>query len=260
MSEEAYNLQRLLVLRKLTRSVSEFLGGQFRDCLATVAPLLRPKSVFGDYVQGAAKEPSRVQPDKAFRDLQGLYQAVSSAKPFGLVRELTPPLDVSTAAPELVPVEYLHEAKSGGTSKPIQVTAPLQWILVYPGVTPAKIRELLSMRSPDPLEVQRQILHFCVMNIIVARNPGVVRLLEAVRYPVSTVRMPEFGELPFTRISAPVSTVRPPDDLIIDSTELSGKNVFEEVIDLESVRAMRDPVKAQLLEMAGEGENAAAGR
>jgi hypothetical protein len=59
--------------------------------------------------------------------------------------------------------------------------------------------------------------------------------------------VPEFGGLPVTFISAPVSTLLPPDDVIIENTEISGSDVFEEVVDLDSATAMRDPMKEQVL-------------
>ena len=46
-------------------------------------------------------------------------------------------------------------------------------------------------------------------------------------------KLPELGELPITFLSGPISTIRPPDNVIIESTELSGADAFEEVINLE---------------------------
>ena len=47
----------------------------------------------------------------------------------------------------------------------------------------------------------------------------------------------------FTYVSSLVPTVRPPDEVIIESTELSGRDVFEEVVDVGAILAMRDPLK-----------------
>ena len=64
-----------------------------------------------------------------------------------------------------------------------------------------------------------------------------------------TPLLPELGELPITFLSAPVSTIRPPDNVIIESTELSGADAFEEVINLEDVAKLRNPFKDQLEEL-----------
>ena len=61
--------------------------------------------------------------------------------------------------------------------------------------------------------------------------------------------MPELGQLPIAFLSGPVSTVRPPDNVIIESTELSGADAFEEVINLEDVIRLRNPFKDQLEEL-----------
>ena len=58
-------VQSLLVLRKLTRAITDVVRVQMTEYLKTLTPLLRPKAVLGDYVQGGLKEPSR-KSDKAF--------------------------------------------------------------------------------------------------------------------------------------------------------------------------------------------------
>lgn len=255
MAEETYNLQRVLALRKLTRGISDVLRGQLKEYLATLGPALRPKNVLGDYVQGTAREAPR-GPERAFKELQELYQKVSAAKPFATNRELTPPLEIANTTPELVPVEYTHTI----AGKPVQVTSPLRWVMTYSGFTPARLKELLAARATEQAEIQRFVLHYCVISIIMAKQPGVARMLEALRFPVQTVHVAEFGELPLTTIASPVATVRPHDDVIVDTTELSGKDVFEEIVKLEDLRDIRDPLKEQLLAIAGSfGENLAAG-
>ena len=51
---------------------------------------------------------------------------------------------------------------------------------------------------------------------------------------------------------SPIKTILPPDELIIQSTELSGMPVFEfeEVIDLDEINQLTDPYKEHLLELA----------
>ncbi len=48
--------------------------------------------------------------------------------------------------------------------------------------------------------------------------------------------------------------MRPPDSVIIESTEISGTDSFEEVVNLDELNNLTDPVKEQLLKIAqGEG-------
>jgi hypothetical protein len=250
MAEETYSLQRLLALRKLTRGIADMLRAQLKDHLTTLSPILRPRALFGDFVQGTGKETGRVATDKVFQELDMLYQSVAKAKPYTITRELVPPVEIAGVVPELIPVEYPYPIGDG--SKTVQVTSPLRWVLAYPGLPPSRIREVLAARTPDATEVQRIIVHYAVLHIILLRQPGIARLFEALRFPLATLKAPEFGELPLTSVSAPVRTLRPPDDVIVDSTEMSGKDVFEEVIDLACIRGLRDPLGEQIAALAVE--------
>jgi len=53
------------------------------------------------------------------------------------------------------------------------------------------------------------------------------------------------------RALAAITPTRPPDDAFIESTELSGKHVFEEVANLADVWKMREPLKERLVGLAG---------
>ncbi|MEJ7712134.1 MAG: hypothetical protein WKF84_20310 [Pyrinomonadaceae bacterium] len=57
--EDGFSIQKLLTLRKVTRAVSDTLRAQMKEHLTTLAPLLRPKAVLGDYIQSSAKESAR---------------------------------------------------------------------------------------------------------------------------------------------------------------------------------------------------------
>jgi hypothetical protein len=88
------------------------------------------------------------------------------------------------------------------------------------------------------------------MQVILARQSGVTRIMEALHFPITTDhRLPELGNLPITHISSSLTTHLPPDDVIIESTEISGRNVFEEIINLADIDAMRDPLKERLTEL-----------
>jgi hypothetical protein len=245
---ESYSTERLLVLRKLTRAIADLLRGQLRDYLTTLAPLFRPKTVFGDYV-GSPTHESVPGAEKAFKELQSLYEAVAGAKPFNLPKELNPPVEVLTSALEVTPVEYPHVAKSDKDSKQVSVTTPLKWALTYAGFTPKKLRDLLADRNRSTAALQQAVVHQLVLHVILARPTGVAKLLEALRFPLSTGKRPEFGELPVPYIASVLATVRPPDEVIIESTEISGTDVFEEVVNLDDIVQLRDPLQQRLLEL-----------
>src|SRR5882762_4532152 len=110
--------QSLLVLRKLTRAIAEVVRAQMTEHLATLAPLLRPKMVLGDYVEDGTKEATR-RSEKAYKELQALYESVASTKPFNVPRELPTPLRLAGSGLEITPVETARVIKSGSDSRTI---------------------------------------------------------------------------------------------------------------------------------------------
>src|SRR5262245_5632781 len=161
MPDDRYDTRRLLLLRKTTRALADFVRGQVKDHLATLAPLLRPKAVLGDYAGTPTKE-NVPGAEKAFKELQAAYETLAVAKPFGLSRELTAPLAMLSTTPELTPLEYSHRAQAGAESKTVTVTSPFQWVVTYAGFTPRRMRELLAARGRTGDELQQCVLH-CLM-------------------------------------------------------------------------------------------------
>jgi hypothetical protein len=244
------SVQSLLLLRKLTRAVTEAVRVQMIGSLATLTPLLKPTTVLGDYVQGGQKELTR-KAEKAFKQLQALYEVVASAKPFNLQRELSPPLSFAAESLEITPFDYSHPTDAGdGRSRQILVRAPMTWTLTYSGFGPTRLQELLNTRLRPADELQRFVLSYLVLHVVLANQPGVAQLLEGLRFPVQTLKLPEFGELPITRIGPPISTTRPSDAVIVESAELTGMDAFEEVLKVEDLSTLKDPLKDRLLEIA----------
>jgi len=241
------NIQSLLVLRKLTRAITDVVRVQMTEYLRTLTPLMRPQAVLGEYVQGGQKEAAR-KADKAFKDLQALYEAVAPTKPFHLQRELNPPLDFPRVGLEITPLDYVHIAQPG--NRKIKVRCPLTWVLTYTDFPPNKLHELLASKGRDAGEVQRFVLSYLVLHLATTQDPALPQIFEALHVPITTTKSPEFGELPVTRIGIPVKTIRPSDAVVIESAELTGMDAFEEVVDVDDVKGLADPFKQRLLEVA----------
>jgi hypothetical protein len=243
------NIQSLLALRKLTRAITDAVRVEMTAHLATLTPLFKPTITLGDYVQGGQKEPTR-KAEKAVKQLQALYEAVATTHPFNLPRELALPLSLKGDALEITPHDYPHVAEAAGTSRTIQVRAPLTWTLTYSGYGPSRLLELLNtkMRSTD--ETLKFVLSYLVLHVVLTNQPGLVALLEALRFPISTVKTPEFGDLPISRIGPPINTMRPADAVIVESADLSGMDAFEEVVRIEDLTRVTDPFRERLLEIA----------
>jgi hypothetical protein len=239
----------LLVLRKLTRAIAEAVRVQMTEYLATLAPLLRPKVVLGDYVEGGAKESTK-RADKAFKDLQTLYEQVAAAQPFNLPRELTPPLRLAGTGLEITAVDAPHVVQSGSNHRTIMVRSPLTWTLTYGGYAPSRLTDLLKVRGRGGEELSQFVLAYLMMHVVTTNSPGLTRLFDALHFPITTTTAPESGPLPITRITAGIATERPSDAVILQSAELTGMDAFEELVNVDDLSRLRDPLKEQLLEIA----------
>jgi len=245
---ERDNIQPLLVLRKLTRAITDAVRAQITEYLTTLAPVFRPQTVLGDYIVGGVKESTR-RAEQALKEVQTLYETVAPAKPFNLRRELTPPFNFGPAGLEITPVDYIHVIQSGSETRRITVRCPLTWTVSYAGFSPSRLQELLDPRVRGE-ELQRFILSHLVLRAVTTYQHGLVQMFEALRFPLVTSKTAEFGELPMTRIGVGISTARPSDAIVLESAELTGIDAFEEVVNVDDISRLVDPLKERLMAIA----------
>lgn len=245
---EAFSTKRLLALRRVTRGAAELMTAQLKDHLQTVNYLFRPKATFGDFVAGPSKEPARGA-ESALADLKSQYAAVAVAKPFNLSKEFPQSIDNPSSIPEIATSRYLHPVSIGGKEKLLEIASPLRWVLFYGSFAPQRVLELIRSREQSVGELQRAVLHYLMMHVIIQKQPGIPRLFSALRFPIEMCRIPGCGELLIPIIGAVVPTIRPPDEIVVESTEISGLDAFEEVVDLDAISNLADPWKTQLTQL-----------
>jgi len=243
------SIQSLLALRKLTRAITDVVRVQMTEYLKTLTPLMRPQAVLGEYIHGGQKETTR-KADKAFKDLQSLYETVAGSKPFHLPRELNPPLDFPRVGLEITPLDYIHVIPSGSENRRIKVRCPLTWVLSYTDFPPNRLQELLETKVRDTADIQRFVISYLVMHLLTTNEPALMQIFDALHFPIKTARLPQFGELPITQIGVPIATTRPSDEVVIESAELTGMDNFEEVVKVEDIARLAEPLKERLLELA----------
>jgi hypothetical protein len=197
--------------------------------------------------------------DSAFHELERLYDSVARKRPYDLGLGLKPPLPINTSALEIFPVDYPYVAKAGRESKRVMVTAPLTWMVAYAGFPPARLRSLIADPNRSRDDLQRVLTHHLLLHVVLDRKPGLRALLEALHFPVRTETLAEFGELPLTLISSALKTERPSDEVILESIEITGVAIFEEIIKVTDVAAMPDPRRERLLEVVRRAESEEAG-
>ena len=243
---ERDGIQSLLTLRQLTRAIADAVRTQIVEYLTTLTPLFQPQKVLGDHILGGVKESTR-RADQALKEVQALYEAVSPGKPFNLRRELTPPFNFTPAALEITPVGYVHVIQSGSESRRITVRRPLTWTLSYQGFAPGRLPDLIGVRGD---ELQRYILSYLLLHAVTTHQRGLVQMFESLRFPITSTKTAEFGDLPVTRIGVGISTSRPADAIVLESAELTGINAFEEIVNPDDIARLSDPLRDRLQEIA----------
>lgn len=244
------DIQRLLDLRRITQAISRSFETGLKAHLSTLAPLFSPLPLFGEYVRGGVRS-SGLEAEKAYSDLRDRYQRIAVQPPFSLNMRPNGQLDLFAATPVLTPIEYSYTAHADDdAASPISITSPLKWALSYPETEPKRLRALVAGdRSQVKEELSHALLQCLALSILVERRPGLVRLFEALRYPLSSVTLEGLGSLPILMISASIDTRLPADDIIVQNTQLSGIPSFEEIVDVDDLRRMSDPLRDRLLEI-----------
>jgi hypothetical protein len=246
--DEPFSNKRLLALRKLTRAIAELFRGQLKEHLATLTPLFRPQIVLGQHVENEVKTFVKGT-DAAFKEMQALYAKIGSSRPFSFTPELKAPLQVISTALEFMPAEYAYQAKTERDTKTVTVTSPLKWGLSYSGFGLRRIRELAGERTRTTHELETAVQHTLMLHSVLTRQPNIGKLFEALRFPIAIEQAAGLGELPVVTISGVIGTIRPPDEVIIENTEVSGTDSFEEVVDLSQIASLRDPFREKLTEL-----------
>ncbi|MET0065444.1 MAG: hypothetical protein ABW076_03775 [Candidatus Thiodiazotropha sp.] len=246
---ETFDIPRLIELRKLTRSISDNLQSQLKTYLATLAPLFSPMPLLGEHVRGGSKSMVKGA-EKNFQELRSRFHEIARQAPFSLDTELKSPLDVFAATPSLTPVEYAYTADQGGQETHLSVTSPLKWVLSYPETQPKRLLELLrGNRSQVRDELSHALLQCLTLNLVLEKQAGLTALLKDLRFSISMTQMEGLGPLPVILVACPIATLLPPDDIIVQSTEISGIPSFEEIVNIEDIRNLSDPLRERIMEI-----------
>ncbi len=250
---DTLRIEQLAELRAKTETVSGLLLSQLRGHLETLRPLLAPRRLLGDYVRSSVKE-DVIGADAAFRRVRDKYKEICG-KPFALVPELDEAVVAMMESRfELYPWEYTHEAKNEKESKTMTMTSPLRWALSYTsGYTLSQLRQAIAGKvERRPEEVRQFLVNALVMQYVIAKFPGITRLLNDLRYDIKIDTCAGLGDLPLVTITSVLPSFRPRDEILLGATRLSGVPAFVELIDFDEVAKMEDRLKLQIEEKLRE--------
>jgi hypothetical protein len=247
MTPQPISADQLLELRTATQILSQGLVSRLREFLDALSPLFRPRRFLGDQMEGAGRE-AAVGADRNAAELQELYRRVA-VKPFDLRPELRTPLESVATQFHLHEWEYVHPTQTDRGRQSIRVSTPLTWVLTYASpYSLTSLRDVVAGSGQRDTDAVRSfVFHACVMHELFRKTPSITELLTALRYTVEVRKSPHFGELPLVTVSAPFRTFRPPDNLVALAAGMAGGQSFAEVLDIESVRNLADPVKVETL-------------
>ncbi len=249
VSRKSLDDQEFLKLRRATEKISDILSKRIKSHLDVLKPLFVPKRLFGSYVKSASMDDVPGS-DKAFAKLQERYGALSG-EPFNLPRKLQTPLPAISNQLEVTPFQYLLPCGKS-KDKTINVTSPIAWVIAYRSECPlTRLKAMISgneARQPD--DIRGSLVAHLAPVIFIEHFQALQQLLEDLRYRISVEELSDLGNLPVVTVKAPLETFLPPDDFILQVTQLSGVPAFEELIDLEQIQNMPDPMRESLLECA----------
>jgi hypothetical protein len=245
MPQKPLTFQELPAHRKRTETISQDLQQRLTFYLDTLKPLFSPERFLARHVGGKTDV---LGADKAVTQIIQAYREVAG-KPLELPREFEPDWLATTGSRlELHRHEYIHEATSSNVVKPIRITSPLRWIVTFgSAVTPFQALQIILGKERGPNNGLRQfVVNALVMQLVLTRNPGFVDLFNDLRFELRTEQFSESGKLPFATITSCLPSFRPADDLILAATEFSGVPAFIELIDIDAVEQLRDPLKQRV--------------
>jgi hypothetical protein len=234
-------------LRAKTEAVSKQLQDQLTTHLETLRPILSPERLFGKSVGAKTDTPLA---DRALAQLQQSYRPFA-ARPFDLPTEFDPYwLSLVGNRITLYPWEYSYEASNGRETKSITMTSPVRWVVSFTsGYTLSQFRQaVIGKGERRPEQLRQFVVNALVMQLMFTHTPGLASLFADLRYHVETHSASDLPKLPLTTVTSGLPSFRPADDLILAATNFSGIPAFIELIDLDALSQLQDPLRARIEE------------
>ncbi len=250
ISRKDLDNQEFLKLRQATGKIAAELDKRLQRHLTTLRPLFTPRKLLGTYIKSSSQQEIHGS-EKAFAELQEIYSSICET-PFQLPKKLQTPIPPLSNIIESTPLEYTLATE--GDKEDITISSPTRFLLSYQSECPLKrIQAMLNGKEARQAEEMRHgLLGYIILSVFLETFPALCTLLEDLRYQVEIVKLEQFGGLPVVLISTPLTTFLPNDGFIQEVTQLSGIPAFQEIIDLDALESMPDPLYNLLGELAGD--------
>lgn len=228
-------------LRAKTEAVAKLLRDRLASHLEVLRPVLAPRRLLGRHVFGGGRD-EVPGAERAYTRLRERYAAVCG-RPFGLAKELEDePLAIESLL-DIHPFEYRHALNGDG--REIAITNPFRWVIGYRATyTPAQLESALERRSSlRPSDAKQFLLNALALDQLLEAFPEIRELFRELRYEVEIAKRPALGDLPLVTLRSALPAFRPADELIARATQLSGVPAFIELVELEAVSRLADPLR-----------------
>jgi len=240
------SLEELTAARKNTQAIAGFLEKQLHGYLDTLHFLLLPDRILGKLTGSAFAVPGT---DKILSELQENYRQLPG-KPFDFPKELEVGWlsEVGTRL-DLNRWEYRKEIETDSGKTAIVVTSPTRWTLTYgPGYTVSQASQAFANKQDRRgIDQLRQfVVNALIMNVLINKRTGLTAMLGDLRYQTTTIPHSALNGLSVIVIQSQVPTYLPPEPLIAAAIELSGVAAFIELIDVEAIHQLPDPLKQRI--------------
>ena len=235
-------------LRQASQKISSALRKRLNGYLQTLTPLFAPRKVLGEFMESAFKE--RVPgADANYIALEETFK-ILARETFDIPAKLSTPVSNIRNLLEIQPWEYRYLI-GGDTDRQVIITSPVRWTLSYAGGTTLSevMRHQVSEEMLEAEDLKQFIVRTLTLNKLLETSPSIQQMLGDLRFPLSSETSKATGDLPLSVIGSDLATFRPQDELIETVTQLSGKPVFEELIDLDAIETLPDPFKVNILQM-----------
>lgn len=234
------DLQQMEQIRDASQHISQILSRRLSGYLKTLRPLFAPHKVLGEYMESAFNQ-SVPDADKNFSEIEAQYKSIAR-ETFNIPSKLGTPLPNIKNELAFHPWEYFHQLNND-TKQLVRISSPVKWVLSYVGGH--TLSDLLLQRTrqepPDTADVKKLLLNNLTICKLMDLAPEITQLLADLRFKVSIEKIPLTGELPYVILTSDVPAFRPQDDLIRTAIKFTGKQVFEELIDVDAISGLDDP-------------------
>ena len=244
------DLEQIGQLRNVSQQIVQFLNTRLASYLTTITPLFAPRKILGEFMQSAFRE-QVPGADKNFAEIEKHYKLIAR-ETFGMPSKLETPLANIKNQLEVYPWEYLYHL-DGDISQSVRISSPVKWIMTY--ASSYTLSDILEQRmqkeQPDISDPKQLMIKNLTLWQLMEQSPEIVLLLGDLRFSVSFDEAEVSGKLPYVVLTSDVPAFRPQDDLIRRVIQLSGKQVFEELIDVDAIADMPDPFTTRLQALQG---------